>query len=608
MRRKKKHKLFIIIFLFKRIRVEANLLARKFLLTNPQAFVYIISIIIGLTGGISAVILKNLVSFTEELIYHRNGISYSNYWIIFLPAIGILLTVIYIKFFVKENISHGVEKVLAAISKNKSRINIKNTYSSIVSSSLTVGFGGSSGLEAPIVYTGAAIGANVADKFNLPIKLRTLFIACGCSAAVAGIFKAPIAAIIFSLEVIMIDLSMWSIIPILISATTGALVSYFFLGDDISFYFAVFEPFDKSKIPFYILLGIICGFYAVYFIKFSRYIEKRFAQKKNIYLKAIIGGLSVGILIFIFPPLFGEGYIGIQHLMSDKPNVIIENSLFNSWKDNNLFLILFLLSILFIKVIASSFTTASGGIGGVFGPALFTGGVLGYIFEKIITKLSLIKLSEHNFTLVGMAGVMAGIMHAPITSIFLIAEITGGYSLLFPLIITATTAYLVKYRFDKYSVYTYHLKKENQMITHNKDKEAILRMNINNLIERDFIVVKSTMKLVDFIKEIIPKSNWNLFIVEDDNGDYLGVIQLDEIMGLLLDKEKYEGLEVKDIVTPSSAVINSLKGDNEAIFNLFDTYDVWYLPVVKNKKYLGMLSKSKLLQKYRKLIIDFSED
>ncbi len=589
-----------------KVKTKYNILIRKFRYQNPQMFVYLISTLIGIVGGLSAVILKNLVSLTEELVYHNKHIHY-NYWTIFLPGIGIVLTVLYIRYFVKENISHGVEKVLAAISNNRSKIDKKNTYSSVISSSLTVGFGGSAGLEAPIVYTGAAIGSTIAQRFNFNLKLRTLFIACGCSAAIAGIFKAPIAAIIFSLEVLMIDLSMWSMIPILISSTTGALVSYFLLGDNISFYFAIFEPFDKSKIPFYILLGGICGLFSLYFTKTSRYIEKRFSQQKNIYLKAIAGGLTVGILIFIFPPLFGEGYIGLQHLMSNSPSNITNNSFFFSFENTDYFLIIFLIAVLFIKVIASSLTTSSGGIGGVFAPALFTGGILGFVFAKIINLFNWVRISEHNFMLVGMAGVMAGIMHAPMTSIFLIAEITGGYSLLFPLIIATSVSYLVKYKFDKDSVYTYNLKKQNQMITHNKDKEAIRRMNIYELIESDFTRIPLTMPLSRLVKEIIPGSSKNLFVVENVEGNFIGIILLDEIMDILFNKEKYERLKVMDVVTQPPATL-SLTDPNETIFELFDKTNSWYLPVIDNHKYIGMLSKSKLLQKYRKLIVDFSED
>lgn len=592
--------------MLKKSKIKLYIFIRKFRYQNPQIFIYLTSILIGIIGGISAVVIKNMVTLTEELVYHNSKIRF-NYWTIFFPAIGILLTILFIKYFVKNDISHGVAKVLYAISKNRSKIEKQNTYSSIISSSLTVGFGGSVGLEAPIVYTGAAIGSNIAQQLNLTLKLRTLFIACGCSAAIAGIFKAPIAAIIFSLEVIMLDLSMWSLIPILISSTTGALISYFFMGDKISFYFAVFEPFDKTKIPFYIVLGIFCGLFSLYFVKINRVIEKKLSEQKNIYFKACLGGLSLGILIFILPPLFGEGYVGLQHLMGNYPNTIMSNSIFFSLDDNSFSLICFLLILLFIKVIASSLTTASGGIGGVFAPALFTGGILGYIFAKTINLLQWFKLSEHNFTLVGMAGVMSGIMHAPFTSIFLIAEITGGYTLLFPLIVVSTIAYLVKYKFDKYSVYTYSLRKNNQLITHNKDKEAIRRLNIYDLIDHSFTTIPLTLTLSELVKTVLPNSNKNLFVVEKNTGEFVGIIQIDDILDILLDKSKYENLRVADLVIPPPATI-SLNQDNESIFKVFDKTDAWYLPVIDNSKYLGMLSKSKLLQKYRKLIVDFSED
>lgn len=321
----------------------------------------------------------------------------------------------------------------------------------------------------------------------------------------------------------------------------------------------------------------------------------------------MLGGLAVGILIFIFPPLFGEGYIGLQHLMSSHPESITKNSFFYLLRENDYFLILFLLGILFLKVVASSITTSSGGIGGVFAPALFTGGILGFVFTKAINLTSLTKLSEHNFTLVGMAGVMAGIMHAPMTSIFLIAEITGGYSLLFPLIITSTIAYLVKYHFDKHSVYTYNLKRKNEMITHNKDKEAIRRMNIQNLIEKNFVKISISLSFTEFINNVIPSSSKKFFIVEDTDQKFRGYIILDDLINILLHKESYESLKIEDLITKPSECI-SLFDDNETIFRIFDNSKSLYLPVVENNKFIGMLSKSKLLDKYRKLVVDFSED
>lgn len=592
--------------IFRNLKRNRILIIRKFKFNNIRAFIFILSTFIGVLGGLSAVILKNLAVITEELVY-KNHFGNHNYWTIILPAIGILLTVIYIRFFAKSDLSHGVSKVLFAIAKNRSKIDIKKSYNSIISSSITVGFGGSVGLEAPIVYTGAAIGSSLAQKYHMNLKIRTLLIACGCSAAIGGIFKAPIAAIIFSLEVIMIDLSMWALIPILISATTGTLISYFLLGDKVSFSFAIFETFDKSKIIFYVVLGILCGLFSLYYTLISRKIEKYLSKFKNIYLKAGIGGLLLGIIIFIFPPLFGEGYVGLQYLMGNSPQNIMNNSVIYFFENKDLYLIVFLFFVLFLKVFASTLTTASGGIGGVFAPSLFTGGILGFIFAKIINISDYFKLSEHNFTLVGMAGVMSGIMHAPMTSIFLIADITGGYSLLFPLIVTSSIAYLVKYHFDKCSIYTFPLEEKKEMITHNKDKEALRRMDIENLIDNKFEIVSLLLPLKDFIKTVIPNSEKNIFIVENNHKEFIGIILVEDVMDVLLDKSKYEKLRIADIVKKTPKTI-SLDDIPEVIFKKFDSTKSWYLPVIENNKYIGMISKSKLLEQYRKLIVAFSED
>lgn len=582
------------------------ILLRKFKYNSPQSFLYTASTIVGLIGGLAAVLLKNIVHWTEELVYSDYTEHYY-IWTIFLPAIGILLTVLYIHFFVKKNIAHGVGKVLAAISKTRSKIDKSNTYTSVVASSLTVGFGGSVGLEAPVVYTGAAIGSNFAKYFNLNFKFRTLLIACGCSAAIAGIFKAPIAAIIFSLEVLMIDLSMWSIVPLLIASVTGALVSFFMMGEKVTFSFAIFQDFDKTKFPLYIILGIFCGIYSLIFIRLTRYIEGKFGKFKNIYLKAILGGLSVGILIFIFPPLFGEGYISLQNILGTGfPKAIMNNTIFYSYGKSEMVFILFLIGVLFLKIISSSLTTASGGIGGVFAPSLFAGGILGFTFSRIINVSKFTNVSEHNFALVGMAGVMSAIMHAPLTAIFLIAEITGGYNLLLPLIITSMTAYVVKYKYEKYSVYTYNLSLEDNLITHNKDQSTIKLLNITKLIETNFPRVNVDLSIADFIK-IIKNTDKNLFVVEDENHKFLGMIQLGENINLLLDVSNHKDTCVGDIMTVPPAKIAPNDRPTKIILK-FDQTNAWYLPVIEKDEFIGMLSKSKILHKYRLSIMESSDD
>lgn len=587
-------------------RRKIPILVRKFKYNSPQSFLYIVSTLVGLIGGLAAVFLKNVVHWTEKLVYSDYTEHYY-IWTIFLPAIGILLTVLYINFFVKKNIDHGVGKVLAAISKLRSKIDKSNTYTSVVASSLTVGFGGSVGLEAPVVYTGAAIGSNFAQYFNLNFKLRTLLIACGCSAAIAGIFKAPIAAIIFSLEVLMIDLSMWAVVPLLIASVTGALVSFFMMGESVTFSFAIFQDFDKTKFPFYIILGIFCGLYSLIFIRLTRYIETKFGKFRNIYIKAILGGLSVGILIFIFPPLFGEGYISLQNILGTGfPKDIMNNTIFYSYSKSETVFILFLIGVLFLKIISSSLTTASGGIGGVFAPSIFAGGILGFTFSRIVNSSKIINVSEHNFALVGMAGVMSAIMHAPLTSIFLIAEITGGYNLLLPLIITSMTAYVVKNKFDKYSVYTYNLSLEDNLITHNKDKAAIRLLNISKLIEKDFPVVNVNYSIADFVK-LIKKTDRNLFIVEDDDCNFMGWVQLGENIHLLLDISNHEKTCIGDIMTIPPAKIAPNDRPTKIILK-FDQTNAWQLPVIEKEKFIGMLSKSKILHKYRESIIESSDD
>lgn len=582
------------------------ILIRVFKYKNPQSFLIILSIIVGIIGGVSAVFLKNIVHWTEEIVYSDISRHYY-YSTIFLPAIGILLTVLYIHFFVKQDIGHGVGKVLASISKKRSEIDKSNTYTSVIASSLTVGFGGSVGLEAPVVYTGAAIGSNFAKFFNLNFKYRTLLIACGSSAAIAGIFKAPIAAIIFSLEVLMIDLSMWSIVPLLIASVTGALISFFLMGEKVTFAFATFQHFDKSKFPMYIFLGILCGLYSLLFIRVSRYVESKFSNYKNIYIKSIFGGLSVGILIFIFPPLFGEGYISLQNILGTGfPKEIMNNTIFFAYNNNEAVFILFLIGVLFLKIISSSLTTASGGIGGVFAPSLFAGGILGFAFSRIINSLKFFKISEHNFALVGMAGVMSAIMHAPMTSIFLIAEITGGYNLLLPLIICSLTAYLVKNYFDKDSVYTYKLNKEHNLITHNKDKATLRLLDISRLIDKDFLVVNVNLPISEFIKSI-SKTEKNYFVVEDNDKKFVGLVLLEDNINLLIDTNRHNSHYVSDILYIPPITISVLDRPTKVILK-FDQTNAWFLPVLDEEQFVGILSKSKILHKYRESIVETSHD
>jgi CIC family chloride channel protein len=573
---------------------------------NPKGFIYILCLITGIIGGLSAVFLKNIVHLTGELVFSAFAADIPNFVNLALPGIGILLAVLFIKFFIKDNISHGITKVLYAISRNKSKIKLHNTYSSVVASTFTVGFGGSVGLEAPMVYTGSAIGANIAGGFKLNYKYRTLLIACGSSAAIAGIFKAPIAATIFALEVLMIDLNMWSIIPLLISSVTGASISYMMMGDSATLSFTLYEPFVKSKIPHYLALGVICGLLSLYFTKSLRLYERFFVRIKNDFKKVAIGGVVLGLLIFLFPPLFGEGTITLQNILGGIPEDVANNSLFYTFKDDKWLFLGFLLLVLITKVIAGAATTGSGGIGGVFGPSLFMGGITGFIFSRALNNTSWTHLSERNFSLVGMAGVMSGVMHAPLTSIFLIAEITGGYSLFVPLIITATASYLTKSYFDSHSVYTSKLAEEGSLITHHKDKALLRLLQVHQLVEKDFITVSPAVPLKNLIT-YIAQSRRNIFPVVDNDNKLLGVILLDDLRDVMFKTELYDKLDAKTFMTPVPYTL-STKETAESVMYKFELSGAWSLPVLEDGKFAGMVSKSRLLTVYREMLVQMSDE
>lgn len=603
-----KQKVLIIKFtkFVSRLYKKATVKLWQFRNLNPRGFVYILCLLTGLIGGLSAVLLKNIVHITGQLIFSGFAADIPNYVNLAIPGIGILLTVLFIKFLVKENISHGITKVLYAISRNSSKIKLHNTYSSIVASTITVGFGGSVGLEAPMVYTGAAIGSNIAGGFRLNYKYRTLLIGCGCAAAIAGIFKAPIAATIFALEVLMIDLNMWSIIPLLISSVTGASISYMMMGDSATLSFTLYEPFVKSKIPYYLALGVMSGLLSLYFSKSLRLYERFFSKITNDYKKILVGGIILGLMIFLFPPLFGEGTITLQHILGGVPEDVANNSLFYTLKDDKWLFLVFLVFVLLLKVVAGAATTGAGGIGGVFGPALFMGGITGFIFSRALNNTGWTSLSERNFSLVGMAGVMSGVMHAPLTSIFLIAEITGGYSLFVPLIITATVSYLTKSYFDPHSVYTNKLAEEGSLLTHNKDKALLRLLKIPQLVEKDFPTVTPDTQLKDMINHI-SKSKRNIFPVVDQDEKFLGVILLDDIREVMFKTEMYDKLEAKTFMTPVPYTLNK-KESAESIINKFEISGAWSLPVVDNGRFEGMLSKSKLLSVYREMLVQMSEE
>jgi CIC family chloride channel protein len=591
---------------------KLNKLIDKFIIwksrnLNDRYFLYLLSLLIGIITGLAAVFLKTIVHNTSLLVNSVVNIDSANFAYFTIPLLGITLTLLYLKYFVKDSLSHGVSKVLFAISMKKSKILSHNNYSSIIASTLTVGFGGSVGLEAPVVLTGSSIGANLAQKFNLDYRSRTLLLGCGAAAAVASIFKAPIAGTIFVIEVLMLDLSVGLLIPLLLSAVTGSIVSSFLLGQDVVFNFAVFEPFQISNIFLYILLGVFCGLIGLYFTRILEFVENKFVTKiKTPFKKLLIGGILLGILIYFFPPLYGEGYETLSFLFSNNPTNALHHSYFLAFSDNIWFVLLFFALVIIFKAFAVAFTTGAGGIGGVFAPSLFLGGVAGFLFSGLINSLNIANLEQRNFALVGMAGVMSAVMHAPLTAIFLIAEITGGYMLFIPIIITATVAFLTIHKFEIHSIYTKQLARTGELLTHDKDKSVLTLLQINDLIENDFKIININAYLGDLIVEIA-NSKRNTFAVVDDENHFLGLIFLDDIRKMMFDYDLYDEIKIVSIMNLPPAVIT--KADTaQQVMAKFEKTHAWNLPVVDDTKYIGFLSKSKVLSSYRELLIEVSHD
>lgn len=578
----------------------------EYRIKNPKIFILIQSVIIGLIMGFIAVLLKNLVHLTGRELYKNSSPTHPQFLYLALPGIGILLTVLYLKYFIKDDISHGISKVLKSITKNYSRIKFHNTYSSVISSTLTVGFGGSVGLEAPIVYTGSAVGSNLGGFFRQDYKTTSLLLACGAAGAIAGIFKAPIAATIFALEVLMIDLSMWSIIPLLFASVSGALVSYFLMGDNVMFNFTLFDSFEKRNIAFYLVLGLTCGLISVAFMRQLSFFEKRMARIKYLWQKIAIGTIILSILIFLMPPLFGEGYLTLQFLQGKNPEQITQLIQFDFLKTDINSIIIFLTIVILFKGLAVAVTTGSGGVGGVFAPALFIGGITGYIVAELLNKLSFISVSVRNFSLVGMAGVMAGIMHAPLTAIFLVAEITGGYSLIIPLIVTASTCYLVVKYFEKDSIYMKELVSRGETLTHHKDRNILTLLKIEKVVETDWVCLKTSDSLRDIV-EVFRKYDRNLFPVIGKQGELLGIVMLNDIRDKMFNQELLDTTFVIDYYKQPIAVIDHYDSF-EHIMKIFEETNVWNIPVLKDGKFEGIISKSKLFSEYRNLMVQLSHD
>lgn len=574
---------------------------------SQQNFILFLSFIIGIMGAFAAIILKNTVHLTTSFLHERFPSNEYNFLYLCFPIIGIILTVTYIRVFVKDKINHGISRILWAISKNKSNLKPHNTYSSLVSSTLTVGFGGSVGLEAPIVLTGSAIGSNIGQLFKMNTRTKTLLIACGSSAAMAAIFKSPIAAIVFAIEVLMIDLTMSSLLPLLIASVTGTTISYLFLGKSVMFNFNISNTFVLSNIPFYIVLGVFCGFVSLYFTRASMYVESMFKKIKRQGIKIFIGGTLLGLLIFFFPILYGEGYENINYILNGFAKELMHNSFFFEFKDNTWVFLGFILLVLIFKVIAMAVTNGAGGIGGVFAPSLMMGGISGYFIALMLKTVVDVKVPYENFTLAGMAGVMAGVMHSPLTAIFLIAEISGGYQLFIPLMITASIAYLTVSPFEKYSIYTKRLAARGELITHHKDKTALQQLKIMDLLETNFMTINKSASLRELVA-VIAASKRNVFPVINEHNKFEGLVFLDDIRELIFKPELYDTIMVEELMYTPKCTVTPDETMQEVVRKFQDSGS-YNMPVVdRSNKYIGFISRANLFTNYREIVEELSQD
>lgn len=575
---------------------------------SEKHFVLILSFVVGVFCAISAHLLKSLIDILHHFLSDFVEKGNLNYLYLFAPVLGVLLSSLYVRKVVKDDISHGVTKIMFAISQRKARIKPHNMWSSVIASSLTIGFGGSVGAEAPIVLTGSAIGSNLGRFFRMEQKTLMVLVGCGAAGAIAGIFKAPIAGVVFTLEVLMLDLTMASIVPLLIAASTASVFTNLLSGSEYLFAFSMNHILKMENMPFYMLLGIICGFVSLYFTRGMNKLENFFGNVlKTPVQKLVVGGLMLSVLIFFIPPLFGEGYDTITSLLNGDAQALTENSVFYAYRDNFWMMGLFLFMVVFFKIFASAATNGSGGTGGIFAPSLFVGCITGFFMALVLNTFTSISLTEKHFALAGMAGVMAGVMHAPLTGAFLIAELTGGYGMFLGLMVTSTFAYITILFFEPHSLYAMRLAKKGELLTHHTDKNILTLLKTENVIETDLQTIRPNMYLGDVIKAVA-KSNRNLFPVIDSRGRMVGLISLDEIRNIMFRPELYKRFKVSQLMVSPPAYV-SINDSMEKVMYQFEKTKAWNLPVIdENEKYVGYVSKSKIFNSYRDLLVTLSDE
>jgi len=569
---------------------------------SERHFFIVSSVLVGLTSGIAAIILKYLVHSIESFVRY----SSRNYEDLLLfasfPLIGILLTAIYEKYFLKQKVKKGSAEIVYSVVKESSVISPRETYAHLVTSGLTVGFGGSVGLESPMVSTGSAIGANYGQAYGLSYKERTVLLGCGAAAGIAAAFNAPIAGVLFVVEVLLADVGASVFIPLIISAATGALVSKIVLAEGVILTFSLQQPFNYHNVPYYIVLGILAGFVSLYYTRGFARIDRRMARIPNPWVRVVTGGILLFILILLFPPLFGEGYETIKQLSVLNAASLTNASILETAIRSEAHLLVFLGLLVLAKSFAAAITLGSGGNGGSFAPSLFIGAYVGYVFSRIINISGLAKIPESNFTLVAMAGILSGVFYAPLTAIFLIAELTGGYELMIPLMIVSSLSLIVNHFFEPLSPEAKKLSAKLNVTVESRDKRLLSRLDLNALIETNFASIDPAETLGSLTK-VIANSNRNLFPVVGDDGTLHGIIYLDKIRQVIFDSQQYDKIHVKELMEQPSAIIRANESVHEAL-EKFDRTSQWNLPVVENGKYRGFLSKSSILTRYRNELLE----
>ena len=570
----------------------------------------VLSLVVGIVVGLAAVLLKTLISVLQEGLRDAfGGVLGGSLYYLALPGIGMLLAMLFCKYVIKDSIGHGVTKALQAVSRHESRIKPHNMWSSVAASSVTIGFGGSVGAEAPIVYTGAAIGSNFARYMGLSYRSMTVLLGCGAAAAVAGIFKAPLAGVLFVLEILLFNISMTSMMPLLLSTVSATVVSYTLLGSSTPFE-CTLTPFELKNIPYYIILGLFCGACSIYFIRTTLKLEDRIGKMENVYLKWIMCAVGLGILIFLFPPLYGEGYESLGVLLNGKELSLDGQTPLAFLAHSPWSVPIFFMLILLLKVFSMTLTNAGGGVGGTFGPTLFVGAIAGFVVARTLNMLfdgTATSIPEQNFVLVGMAGLMAGVMQAPMTAIFLIAEISGGDDLFLPLILTSTIAFGTTRIVEKYSIYTKRIAQRGELLTHDSDQAVLTLLKVSDVIETDFSTVKIDDTLGRLV-EVVSESTRNIFPVLDSVDRFQGFVSLEDIRKDMFRTDEYETLHVFNFMRSAEEYVYEDE-KMDSVMKKFEVTSAWNLPVVRrDRTYVGFVSKSKIFSAYRDELKVVSQD